>query len=78
MVHLRLVEIIRESKNLGSCRDRRVRINRTLAEYKGDDGETYRKAFESKGTPIVPKFGSHETLNNLKYQYQYTTKTRKK
>lgn len=40
-----------------------------VAEYKGDDGETYAKAFYRRdATPDVPQWGTHDWLNAMKYQ----------
>ena len=73
---LKLEQTIKTTKNIGSIRDRRVKINRTTASYRGEDGHEYRKCFESKKEPVVPLRGTHETLNRVKYQYEIK-KTRK-
>lgn len=40
-----------------------------MAEYNGDDGETYCKVFYRRGAaPHVPQRGTHDSLNALKYQ----------
>lgn len=67
---LRLRFIVREEKHVRSTTDQRRRINYTIAEYIGDDGEIYRKAFESYGVPRVPESGTHATLNAAKIQWQ--------
>ncbi len=67
---LKLQQIVRITRQVGSIRDRRVIINRTTASYLGEDGQEYRKTFESKGEPVVPKVGNHENINHLKYQYE--------
>lgn len=55
--------------NVSSWKDGRIKVNRTIASYRGEDGYEYRKSFESKGTPKVPNQGTHQELNNLKYQW---------
>jgi len=68
---LTLLRVVRTDSCVRSFKDRRVLVNRTLAEYKGDDGEIYRKSFEVKAcNPVVPQEGTHETLNAMQYQWQ--------
>jgi len=55
--------------NVKSWKDNRIKVNRTIASYRGEDGYEYRKSFESKCVPKVPSQGTHQELNNLKYQY---------
>lgn len=67
---LRLVGIVRREQKNAPEKDRRRRVNYVLAEYRGDDGEIYRKAFRSYETPIVPEQGTHSELNSLAEQYK--------
>lgn len=66
---LRLRSIVR-TERARSFSDRRIKVNRTLAEYLGTDGEIYRKSFESMGVPNVPESGTHEELNAAKTQWK--------
>lgn len=56
--------------------DRRRRVNRVVASYRGSDGHEYRKSFESYDDPTVPEHGSHKDLNALKEQWRGHTKAR--
>ena len=66
---LTLKGIVKEEFDVKSNKDKRVRVNRTLAEYEDANGDIYRKAFESKGKPNVPKSGTNKELNSQKTQY---------
>lgn len=62
--------IVRTDRGVKSGVDRRTRVHRTLAEYLGLDGQTYRKGFEAKGRdPEVPDHGTHEELNGRRKQW---------
>jgi hypothetical protein len=63
---------IRVEHNRKSSRDQRRRVDWHLYEYRGSNGERYRKTFETiKGEdPRVPLFGSHTAINLLQYQWQ--------
>lgn len=65
---LRFIGITRTEHNVRSSADRRCKVTRVIAKYYGTDGEEYRKAFEAKGTPVVPENGTHEELNSKRYQ----------
>lgn len=63
---------IRVEHNRKSSHDQRRRVDWHLYEYRGSDGDLYRKAFETiRGEdPRVPLFGSHAAVNALQYQWQ--------
>ena len=57
-------------RHVRSFFDRRVYVTSIVAEYRGEDGESYRKAFECRGAePIVPKQGTHAELNVARKQW---------
>ncbi len=64
-----LVDIVRREQKHAPCSDERRRVNYVLAEYRGVDGESYRKAFRSYSEPIVPTQGTHGELNALAEQW---------
>ena len=66
---LRLRGIVRRAAKDAPTTDQRRRVNYVLAEYVGEDGHDYRKAFRSYGEPIVPPTGTHDHLNSLAEQY---------
>ena len=69
-MRLRLIRIVKEESSARSFKDERRRVNRTTAEYFGDDGHPYRRAFESYGTPVVPESGDTGTLAMTQYQWE--------
>ena len=67
---LTLRHIVSVDPRIRSFWDRRKFVTRTVAEYRGDDGETYRKSFEAVGTPKVPEAGTHAEINALRTQWR--------
>ncbi len=63
--------IVKEEKHVRSFHDQRRRVNRIIVSYRGEDGEEYRKSFESAPDrlPFVPASGTHEQLEAAKYQW---------
>lgn len=62
--------ITKQETGVRSYFDNRVKVFKITAEYKGEDGENYRKSFEAKnGWPVVPSSGNHNELNNAKKQW---------
>lgn len=55
-----------------ASRDRRRRVDWHLYEYKGSDGEIYRKAFETiRGeSPQIPHFGTSAAISALALQWE--------
>jgi len=68
-VTLTLLGIVRVDRAVRSLIDQRFIVNRAIVEYRGSDSELYRKAFESKGEPEVPRSGTHAQLNGQKKQW---------
>lgn len=68
-VTLRFLRIVRVDDNVRAYHDNRVRVCHMLCEYKGSDGEIYRKSFESKGIPVPPQEGTHDEINRAKKQW---------
>lgn len=66
---LNLNYIVSESEGVRAVKDRRFRVYSVIASYIGADGQEYRKRFEAKNPPIVPKQGTHEELNKLRNQF---------
>lgn len=67
---LTLVRVVRTEENRRSYYDQRHRVTKTIAEYRGSDGEIYRKAFEAKGkNPTVPQQGDPDEINKLRKQW---------
>lgn len=66
-----MIQIVRVEPRVRSHRDQRVWIKRATGEYRGSDGEIYRKWFEQKSplVPVVPEEGTHKSLNELEYQW---------
>lgn len=53
--------------------DRRQFVTRITAAYFDGDGNEYRKSFESlTATPVVPASGTHDTLNDARFQFEAT------
>jgi hypothetical protein len=44
-------------------------VNAVTAEYRGEDGNAYRKTFESYGDPIVPSHGENVLLTAKRIQW---------
>lgn len=68
-MYLRFNYIVNVNENTRSCGDRRFKITSVIVSYIGDDGQEYRKRFEAKGMPIIPKMATHTELNALKKQF---------
>ena len=66
---LTLARIESTEENRQVFSDNRFHVTRTIATYIGEDGYEYGKAFESKGTPIVPQRGTHKELNGQAKQW---------
>jgi len=66
---LYLTHIVKIEEDTRSVKDRRFKVKSIIASYTGEDNQEYRKRFEAKGEPKVPKTGTHEYLNNLRKQY---------
>ena len=62
-MQLTLARIDKTEHDRQAFSDNRFRVTRTIATYIGEDGYEYGKAFESKGTPVVPNRGTHKELN---------------
>jgi hypothetical protein len=60
--------IVRREKKQ-SHRDRRRQLNVVLVSYRGEDGNEYRKAFESYEEPEIPRFGENRALTLLQKQW---------
>ena len=69
IVKLILSHIVRMEAKHRTISDQRRRTNFVLASYRGEDGQEYRKGFESYTAPEIPQQGTHETLNALKLQF---------
>lgn len=69
---LTLTQVVRVEPRVRSHWDNRVWVVRSIAEYRGSDGEIYRKSFEHKSPamPVVPASGTHESLAVLKCQWR--------
>lgn len=65
---LTLVAIVRHTTKHAPIHDQRRRVNYTLAEYAGENGDRYRKGFSSYDTPVVPEQGTHGELGAMSYQ----------
>jgi hypothetical protein len=68
-IYMHFVEIVRKEGHVRSAFDRRVFVTRHVCEYRGEDGEVYRKSFEAKGTPFVPERGFNLFLNEQSKQW---------
>jgi len=67
-MNLQLVKIVKTAKQRSYVDNRRI-VNAVTAEYRGDDGNSYRKAFESYGALIVPTFGDNVLLTAKRIQW---------
>jgi hypothetical protein len=65
------VRLIKCLEAVRSSRDARNIVDRYIYEYSNGNCELFRKSFEVKPTeiPNIPEEGTHEKINNLKYQY---------
>lgn len=68
---LKLILVVKVEPRVRSSKDGRVWVKRATGEYRGSDGEIYRKGFERVGLdPIVPETGTHESMAALRYQWR--------
>lgn len=65
---LELVRIVKKAKQRSYVDNRRI-VNAVTAEYRGEDGNTYRKTYESYGEPIVPMHGDNIVLTSKRIQW---------
>ena len=51
--------------------DRRIKCTMTIAEYRDEEGDIYRKAFYTKkgNNPAMPRQATHDELTALKKQF---------
>ncbi len=51
--------------------DRRIKCIMTIAEYRDEEGDIYRKAFYTKkgNNPTMPRQATHDELTALKKQF---------
>ena len=73
-MQLTLERIIRREDCVRSFGDRRHKVIRVTASYRGEDGFEYRKAFEFCENPNdifmrIPRKGTHAELNALEFNY---------
>lgn len=67
---LTLIQIVRVEPRVRSSKDQRVWVKRATGEYRGSDGDIYRKWFEQRGgDPVVPESGTHASLAGVQYQW---------
>lgn len=66
---LTLRAIVKREYKATPSKDRRRKMNRVIASYFDDQGNEYRKSFESYSDPIVPERGTHVELNRLAKQW---------
>jgi hypothetical protein len=67
-MQLQLVKIVKTAKQRSYVDNRRM-VNAVTAEYLGEDGNAYRKTFESYGEPIVPTLGDNIALTAKRIQW---------
>ncbi len=67
-MNLTLQRIVKTARQRSYVDNRRI-VNVITAEYRGEDGNAYRKAFESYGTPIVPAHGDNVLLTAKRIQW---------
>ena len=66
---LHFIRVVHSQPRAQSSLDRRCRVQRVTAEYRGEDGEVYRKVFEGqKRTPTAPQCGTHDQLEAARCQ----------
>ena len=71
-IRLTFIRVVKEEKYKRSFIDQTTRVHWIMAEYSGNDGDIYRKAFETKSNesiPEVPKYGSHDELDKFRKQW---------
>lgn len=68
-MNLTLQRIVKTAKQKSYVDNRRI-VNVITAEYRGDDGHSYRKAFESYETPVVPSHGDNVLLTAKRIQWK--------
>ena len=68
-MQLKLSHIVRKEQKHHCINDERRKTNYILASYIGDDGQEYRKSFESYYTPFVPEQGENKEISKLSIQY---------
>jgi hypothetical protein len=63
---------VKITSNTRSFADERVKCDRHIYEYRDDNGNEYRKAFETVrgGAPNAPETGTQDELNALCIQYR--------
>ncbi len=62
-------DIVRTIYHDAPMADQRRRLTVVTVAYQGDDGEEYRKVFESYGYPEIPKSGTHKEINSKRKQW---------
>ena len=67
-MQLQLIKIVKTARQRSYVDNRRM-VNAVTAEYRGEDGNAYRKTFESYGEPIVPTFGDNIALTAKRIQW---------
>ena len=67
-MQLQLIKIVKTARQRSYVDNRRM-VNAVTAEYRGEDGNAYRKTFESYGDPIVPSFGDNVLLTAKRIQW---------
>ncbi len=67
-MNLTLQRIVKTAKQRSYVDNRRI-VNAITAEYRGEDGNAYRKTFESYGAPIVPSHGDNVLLTSKRIQW---------
>jgi len=69
---LTLNHIVKVEDYTKSTKDKRYKVTAVVASYIGEDNQEYRKKFEAKGYPVIPQEGTHEQLNALRLQFNYS------
>ena len=67
-MNLTLQRIVKTAKQRSYVDNRRI-VNVITAEYRGEDGNAYRKTFESYETPVVPSHGDNVLLTAKRIQW---------
>ncbi len=67
---------VKITSNTRSFADERVKCDRHIYEYRDDNGNEYRKAFETVrgAAPNAPETGTQDELNALRIQYRQGAK----
>jgi len=68
LLYIRTVKIIEHAR---AGLDARRRVDRHIVEYRDNQGNEYRKVFETrqKEQPIIPATGTHAEINAMLQQY---------